>query len=48
MLAQFVSEAGQVGILLGKEELSSIDFVCGLVAIAKVTMYTQSTEEIEV
>jgi hypothetical protein len=48
MLVQFVREVGEAGILLGKEDLSSIDFVRGLAALAKVAMYTQSTEEIEV
>ena len=48
MLAQFVREAGEASILLGNEELTSIDFVRGLAALAKVAMYTRSTEEIEV
>jgi hypothetical protein len=45
MLGQFVSEIGEAGILLRKNDLSSIDFVRGLAALAQVARYTRSTEE---
>jgi hypothetical protein len=48
MLAQFVREVGEAGILLGKDDLTSIDFVRGLAALAPVAKYTRSTEEVEV
>lgn len=47
MLAEFISETGKAGVLLGKEDLSSIDFERGLASLAKVAMYTRSTEEVE-
>lgn len=47
MLAEFVRETGEASSLLGNEDLTSIDFVRGLEALAKVAMYTRSTEAIE-